>query len=96
MFVGAVVREAKQPNPNPNPNPNPLTLTLRPFDPESCVLRFDSRSVRQLNTNELTPASHSVGSTASGHRLPFLSNFFKLQEYSAYILLHFFLQRPMN
>ena len=58
MFVGAVVREAKQPNPN-----LPLTLTLmggllcysgRPFDPELCVLRFDSRSVRQLNTNELT------------------------------------------
>ena len=34
---------------------NELTLNRgRPFDPESCVLRFDSRSVRQLNTNELT------------------------------------------
>ena len=34
---------------------------------------------------------HPFGSTASDHRLPFLSNFFKLQKYSAYVLLHFFL-----
>ena len=31
-----------------------LCYSGRPFDPELCVLRFDSRSVRQLNTNELT------------------------------------------
>ena len=37
-----------------------------------------------------------LGNITSNRSLPFLSNFFKLPKYSAYVLLHFFLQRPMN
>ena len=44
-------------------------------------------ALTQFNTNELT---------LSDHRLPFLSNFFKFQQHSAYVLLHFYLRRRTN